>query len=59
MDSETTQNSRIYVKFGPHDTDEMPLAWAEKMLTELHQTKPAEFGKLLQLAAGIVIKRRS
>ena len=59
MDSENTPNGRIYVKFGPHESDEMPLRWAEKMLTELHQSKPAEFGKLLQLAAGIAPRKRS
>lgn len=59
MDSDNAPNGRTYVKFGPHDTDEMPLAWAERMLTELHQSNPSTFGKLLQMAAGIAPRKRS
>jgi hypothetical protein len=38
---------KIYVKFGPGPTQEMPLEWAEKMLTEWRQKAPSGFGKAL------------
>jgi hypothetical protein len=51
MDVETAQNGhrngKIYVKFGPGETDEMPIEWAEKMLTEWRQKDPGRWGKLL------------
>ena len=56
---DTTQNGRIYVKFGPRDTEEMPLQWAEKMLTELKRVNPALFGRLAQMAMGIEPRSRS
>jgi hypothetical protein len=38
---------RVYVSFGPHYTDEMPIEWAEKMLTLWKERQPNLFGKLL------------
>lgn len=51
MDEITPQNGhgngRVYVKFGPGETQEMPLEWAEKMLTEWRNRDPSRFGKAL------------
>lgn len=44
-------NGKIFVKFGPRDTQEMRLEWAERMLTALKDKHPAQFGKLLAEAA--------
>jgi hypothetical protein len=41
----------VRVRFGPRDNQDMPLAWAESMLTQLAETQPDRFGKLLQAAA--------
>lgn len=43
-------NGRVYVKFGPHPTDEMPIEWAQIMLTNLKASDPNRFGKLLTQA---------
>ena len=43
--------STVFVKFGPRETQEIPLEWAEKILTEWAKTAPAAFGKYLQKAA--------
>jgi hypothetical protein len=40
-------NSKVYVKFGPGSTQEMPIDWAEKILTNWRNTHPAQFGKAL------------
>lgn len=40
-------NGKIYVKFGPGPTQEMPLDWAEKLLTEWRRNDPSKFGKAL------------
>jgi len=62
MDQETGQNEmkngNVYVRFGTHESDEMPLGWAEKMLTELKQTNGTMFGRLLTQAIGIEPKKR-
>lgn len=42
-----TPNGKVYVKFGPHPTDEMPIEWAVKVLTNWRQAHPAQFGKAL------------
>lgn len=42
-----TPNSKVYVKFGPRETQEMPLEWAEKMLSQWRDRAPAQFGKML------------
>ena len=51
MDDVTAQNGqrngKIYVKFGPGETDEMPIEWAEKMLTEWREKDPKRWGALL------------
>jgi hypothetical protein len=46
----------VRVKFGPGKTQEVPLAWAEFMLSTMYEIqkkggKPMTFGGLLQLAA--------
>jgi hypothetical protein len=51
MDDNGTQNGqpngKIYVRFGPGETQEMPLEWAEKMLTEWRAKDPKRWGALL------------
>lgn len=47
MEENPVLNGRVYVKFGPRETQEMPLDWAEKMLTEWRERHPAQFGKML------------
>lgn len=42
---------KIYVSFGPAATQEMPLEWAEHMLTELLEKHPPVFRKLIAEAA--------
>jgi hypothetical protein len=42
-----TPNGKIYVKFGPHETDEMPIEWAVKVLTNWRNKNPSQFGKAL------------
>jgi hypothetical protein len=44
-------NGKIYVKFGPGPTQEMPLEWAEKMLTDWRESNRLQFGRALALAA--------
>ena len=41
----------VYVRFGPRPTQEMPIDWAVKMLTEWREKHPAQFGKALAEAA--------
>lgn len=45
------QNGRVYVKFGPGDTQEMPIEWAEIMLTEWRLKNAKQFGNALAAAA--------
>jgi hypothetical protein len=40
-------NGKVYVKFGPLPTQEMPREWAEEMLSLWKEKKPVEFGKYL------------
>jgi hypothetical protein len=47
MDENGTGNGKVYVKFGPLDTQEMPREWAEAMLTRWREAHPAQFGKAL------------
>jgi hypothetical protein len=52
MDNETAPHSghqatKVYVKFGTHPTDEMPLEWAEAILTAWRDKSPGQFGKAL------------
>jgi hypothetical protein len=37
----------VYVRFGPRPTQEMPLDWAEKMLTAWRERDPKRFGSAL------------
>lgn len=50
---EQDQQKPLYVRFGTRENQEIPLEWAEKMLTELKEKQPKMFGKLLQKAIGI------
>ena len=47
MDGDSQQDGKVYVKFGPGTTQEMPLEWAQKMLSSWKEKKPSEFGKFL------------
>ena len=62
MDSENgsgnTRNELVYVPFGPHPTDQVPLPWAARMLIRLKERNQKLFGELLQEAAGVDIKPR-
>lgn len=40
-------NGRVYVKFGPRPNQEMPIEWAEEMLSNWREKQPAQFGKAL------------
>jgi hypothetical protein len=40
-------NGRIYVKFGAGETDEMPIEWAERVLTNWRNEHPEQFGRAL------------
>lgn len=40
-------NGKIYVKFGPRPTQEMPIEWAEKLLSDWRATDPKRFGAAL------------
>jgi hypothetical protein len=44
-------NGRVYVKFGPGATQEMPVEWAEIMLTEWREKNAKQFGAALASAA--------
>lgn len=48
MDGENgTREPKVYVRFGPLPNQEIPLEWAEGMLSELFESQRARFGKLL------------
>lgn len=48
----------IRVSFGDHETDEMPVPWASKMLTQLKEINAPLFGALLaQAVTGVAPKR--
>jgi hypothetical protein len=42
-----TDITPVYVRFGPRPTQEMPLDWAEKMLTTWRERDPKRFGSAL------------
>ena len=44
-------NGQIYVKFGPGKTQEMPIEWAQYMLTKWRDSNAGQFGKALAEAA--------
>jgi hypothetical protein len=44
-------NGKVYVRFGPLPTQEMPREWAEKMLTAWRERNASQFGKFLAEAA--------
>lgn len=41
------ETTKVYVKFGPGETDEMPKEWAEAMLTAWRESDPKRFGAAL------------
>lgn len=45
------QNGQVYVKFGPGETQEMPIEWAQYMLSIWRQKSAAAFGRALAEAA--------
>lgn len=47
----TGKPERVYVSFGPLPNQEMPLEWAEKMLTAWREKNANQFGKALAEAA--------
>jgi hypothetical protein len=47
VDESQAPNGKVYVKFGPGVTQEMPLDWAVKMLSNWRERQPAQFGKML------------
>ena len=47
MDENSAPNGKVYVKFGPRETQEMPLDWAEKMLSTWRERQPKQFGNYL------------
>ena len=49
--SHADEAGEIRVAFGPGHSQTMPIDWAEKMLSEWREKKPAEFGKFLSDAA--------
>lgn len=55
MDENSTsnghQNGQTRVKFGSGETQDIPIEWAEYMLTDLAAKHQAIFSKLLSMAA--------
>lgn len=51
MDEFSTEKEPVRVKFGPGKTQDVPLEWAETMLTMLRDKHQNVFGKLLIAAA--------
>lgn len=47
MDSEKPLAEQARVPFGDGDSQSVPIDWAQKMLTDLHDNHPVLFGKLL------------
>jgi hypothetical protein len=50
---EGTEGRKARVRFGPKAHQTVPHEWAERMLMRLFQTNRAQFGKVLQHAAGV------
>lgn len=44
-------NGRVYVRFGPGPTQEVPAEWAALMLSAWRDRHPLQFGKALAEAA--------
>lgn len=63
MSIETTDqhngHAPAYVKFGPHETDEMPLLWAQRGLTWLKTERPAVFADMMLAILNVQRKRAS
>jgi hypothetical protein len=58
-DSDGGGNGTAYVSFGPGETQEIPVEWAQEMLTKWCAKKPVEFGRILaQVATGVAPRGR-
>lgn len=52
-------DSTVYVQFGPKETQQMPLQWAEEMLTKWREKNPVQFGRTLaEVVTGVAPKGR-
>lgn len=50
-DQPIPRTGMFHVKFGPGPTQEIPLEWAETMLTRWREKAPRQFGEALAAAA--------
>jgi hypothetical protein len=58
-DSNGGGNGTAYVSFGPGETQEMPVEWAQEMLTKWREKKPVEFGRMLaEVVTGVAPRGR-
>lgn len=51
MEDNGQADGRVYVKFGPGKTQEIPAEWAALMLSAWRDKHPLQFGKALAEAA--------
>ena len=51
MEDNGQANGRVYVKFGPGKTQEIPAEWAALMLSAWRDRNPGQFGRALAEAA--------
>jgi hypothetical protein len=52
-------NATHYVSFGPGETQEMPVEWAQEMLTRWREKYPIQFGRTLaEVVTGVAPKGR-
>jgi hypothetical protein len=53
MDENGSGNGKVYVRFGDLPTQEMPIEWAEKMLSLWRERHVMQFAKVLgEVATG-------
>lgn len=57
--NDTQETAVVRVKFGPQDTDDVPLLIASRMLRTLRDKHPDMFGRVFLEAYGIEVKRRA
>lgn len=58
-DSNGGGNGTFYVSFGPGETQEMPVEWAQQMLTKWREKNPVQFGRTLaEVVTGVPSKGR-
>ena len=58
MTNVTDAGTRVRVSFGTRDDDDMPIGWAERGLTWLHDNRPGVFGDMMLAIMNIDIPRR-